>query len=114
MRDKQGLWIYDEVARVLSELRFEREFYGDFIVSPEEELKVLGDLFRQRAASIGERVNDDLCNLVATLILEAMIAQQDCKMDCRTLLAVEELPYPFTVDDLRRLARGQTEERSHE
>jgi hypothetical protein len=97
MRDQENLWIYDEVARALSELRFEREFYGGFIVSPEEELKVLGDLFRQRAASIGERVNDDLCNLVATLILEAMIAQQDCK----TPLAAEEvvvLP-PRTVNE---------------
>jgi hypothetical protein len=69
----------NEVARALSERRFEREFYGDFVKAPEEELKVLGDLFRQHAASSGERVNDNLCNLAASLILDAMIAQQDCK-----------------------------------
>jgi hypothetical protein len=73
----------NEVARALSELHFERQSYGAFVVTPEEELKVLKELFRQCAVSIGEHVNDGLCNLVAVLILEAMIAQQDCETTAR-------------------------------
>jgi len=70
----------DEVARAISELSWEHEFYGAFVVSPEEELKVLSNLFRQRSALSGNHANDDLCNLAATLILGGMVAQNLCDL----------------------------------
>jgi hypothetical protein len=76
-----------EVARALDELYPERSFYGGFVVEPEPELKTLEELFRQRAASIDERVSDKLCRLVAWFAIDAMDqaaasatwrAKQDC------------------------------------
>lgn len=66
----------DEIARAISELRSEREFYGAFLVSPENELKTLRDLFRQRAVLLGEHISGDLCQLAALFIFDAMLAQE--------------------------------------
>jgi hypothetical protein len=70
-----------EVGRALNELRFEHEHPGTFVTAPQQELKVLDDLFRYHAAAIGKHVDEDLCELAAWLILNAMLAQQDCKRD---------------------------------
>ena len=66
----------DEVARAISELRFRRgaEDFNWPIAAREHE--ALRNLFRLRAVAIGLRVNGGLCDLVASIIIEAMVAQE--------------------------------------
>jgi hypothetical protein len=66
----------DEIARAISELGFRREVNELSWPELEPEQRTLRNLFRQRAVLTGNRANDDLCDLAALLILDAMVAQQ--------------------------------------
>jgi hypothetical protein len=65
----------DEIAIAISELGFRREV-GELCwpeLAPEQ--TVLSDLFRQRLMLIPGITTNEICNLAALLVLDAMVAQ---------------------------------------
>jgi len=77
-----------EVARALNDSALERSLAGGFVADPKAELDVLKDLFQQDARAVGERVSDRLSDLVARLVIGAMVATADCE---RRIARAEEL-----------------------
>jgi hypothetical protein len=80
-----------EIARAISE--YKSQHWAGELCWPhlEPEWKVLNDLFRRRAEqAFGTRVNNDVCDLAAILILDGMVAQH--RYDLR--LFAQSLP-PF-------------------
>jgi hypothetical protein len=64
-----------EIARAICELGFRREI--DELIWPnlEPETEALTNLFCERVALMGQRVDNLVCKLAAVLMLDAMVAQ---------------------------------------